>query len=57
MRGLYDVFKDFSAMQLVAFTHAEGSPWNEVWTNNQYGVISKKAMKDWFKKFLENTEK
>lgn len=52
MEKLYDIFKDYSAMDLVAFTHAKGSPWEQVWNNNQYGDISKKSMKEWFGQYV-----
>ncbi len=53
MKELYNTFKDFSAMELVSFTHAKGSPWKEVWENNPYGDISKESMKDWFSQYVK----
>lgn len=53
MQELYNTFKDFSAMELVSFTHAKGSPWKEVWENNPYGDISKESMKDWFSQYVK----
>lgn len=53
MKNIYDTFKDFSAMDLVSFTHSEGSPWRKVWERNPYGDIPKQDMKDWFKRYLE----
>ena len=44
-------------MQLVQFTHAEGSPWKEAWDNEQYSVISKEKMKKWFEKYVEKEKK
>lgn len=54
MKELYNTFKDFSAMELVSFTHANGSPWKEVWENNPYGDISKESMKEWFSQYVKN---
>lgn len=53
MEELYKTFKDFSAMELVSFTHAEGSPWKEVWDSNPYGDISKESMKEWFGQYVK----
>lgn len=53
MENIYDTFKDFSAMELVSFTHSKESPWRKVWESNQYGDISKQDMKDWFRRYLE----
>lgn len=57
MKKLYNTFKDFSAMELVAFTHSIGSPWYEVWNTNKYGDIPKSKMKDWLNQFVEQREK
>lgn len=57
MENLYEVFKDYSPMQLVSFTHAKNSPWRKVWEKNQYGDISKESIKNWFKKYVKSKEK
>lgn len=49
---LYENFKDFSPMQLVNFTHADGSPWKKAWDNREYSNISKQDMKDWFSQYV-----
>lgn len=56
IEDLYDAFKGFSAMQLVQFTHAKGSPWKEAWDNEQYSVISKEKMKKWFEPYVKKEE-
>lgn len=53
LQKLYDAFKDYTAMQLVNFTHAEGSPWKEAWDKEEYSVISKEKMKEWFSKYVK----
>ena len=53
LQKLYDAFKDYTAMQLVSFTHAEGSPWKEAWEKEEYSVISKEKMKEWFSKYVK----
>lgn len=53
LQKLYDAFKDYTAMQLVNFTHAEGSPWKEAWEKEEYSVISKEKMKEWFSKYVK----
>ncbi len=53
MQELYQAFKGFSAMELVKFTHAEGSPWKEAWNQEEYSVISKERMKQWFSKYVK----
>lgn len=52
MQDLYKAFGNFSAKELVKFTHMEGSPWKEVWDNKEYGVIPKEKMKSWFEKYV-----
>lgn len=52
IQELYEAFKNFSAMELVNFTHAEGSPWKKAWDNKQYSIISKEEMKNWFSKYV-----
>ena len=32
-------YKQYSAAQLSAITHKDGTPWSDVWTVNEYGVI------------------
>lgn len=53
MKKLYETFKEFSAMDLVAFTHAKNSPWRNVWEENPYSAISKSSIKDWFKQYVK----
>lgn len=53
MQELYQVFKGFSAMELVRFTHAESSPWKEAWNQEEYSVISKERIKQWFSKYVK----
>lgn len=53
MEELYDAFKDFSARDLVNFTHAIGSPWKEAWDEKEYSIILKEKMKNWFSKYVK----
>ena len=53
LKEIYEAFKDFSAMDLVNFTHANGSPWYNAWNEKTYSIISKKDIKDWFKQFVK----
>lgn len=53
MEELFEAFKEFSAMDLVKFTHAEGSPWKEAWESEEYSVILKERMKTWFSKYVK----
>lgn len=53
MKELYDAFKEFSAMQLVNFTHAEGSPWKKAWDIKTYSEIPKKDIKEWFSQYVK----
>lgn len=53
MKELYDAFKGFSAMQLINFTHAEGSPWKKAWDIKTYSEIPKKDIKDWFSQYVK----
>ena len=50
---VYNVFKNYTAMQLVNFTHAEGSPWKEAWEEKEYSIIPKNKIKDWFSKYVK----
>ena len=53
MGKLYETFKDFSAMELVSFTHSKDSPWRKVWDEKPYGDISKLEIKNWFKNYVK----
>ena len=53
MEEIYETFKDFSAMELVNFTHANGSPWDKAWNQEKYSIIPKKEIKEWFGQFIE----
>lgn len=53
IKTIYETFKGFSAMDLVKFTHAEGSPWKEAWDKEAYSIISKDKMKTWFSKYVK----
>ena len=50
---VYNVFKNYTAMQLVNFTHAEGSPWKEAWDEKEYSTIPKDKIKNWFSKYVK----
>lgn len=52
LNELYEAFKGFSAIELVNFTHANGSPWYEAWNTKRYSEISKKSIKDWFCQYV-----
>ncbi len=49
---LYKAFGDFTATQLVNFTHANGSPWKNAWEREPYSKISKREMKVWFSQYV-----
>lgn len=51
LNDIYSTFKNFTATQLVNFTHADGSPWKKAWEYEKYSNISKENMKEWFKKY------
>lgn len=58
--NIYIVFKNTPAIDLVKFTHMEGSPWSIVWERNGrkvgYGAntyIDKEQSRDWFRKVFE----
>lgn len=53
LKGIYNAFKEFSAMDLVKFTHADGSPWKEAWDYQEYSVINKEKLKEWFSKYVQ----
>ncbi len=48
-KAIFDTFKDFSAMQLVNFTHSKGSPWTQV---ARYTDISKPLVRQWFSQYM-----
>lgn len=52
MKEIYELFKDYTALQLVNFTHAEGSPWKEAWDYKPYSVIPKEKIKAWFSQYI-----
>ena len=57
LQKIYEVFgKKLTAMQLVSYTHMEGSPWSKKWEENNRRVIygdesniDKVETKKWFK--------
>lgn len=58
IENLYDLFKDFNATQLVNLSHANGSPWYTIYSNNQgiiprSEIISKKETKKWFSSLVK----
>lgn len=53
LNKIYDVFKNYTAMQLVNFTHAEGSPWKEAWDKKAYSIIPKDKIRGWFSKYVK----
>lgn len=62
---IYNVFgKKLTAMDLVSYTHMEGSPWSEKWNENEkriiYGEksdIDKIKTKEWFKEnFIKSND-
>lgn len=53
LKDLYNVFGNFSAMELVQFVHAEGSPWEEIWDKEQYSIIPKEKIKMWFRQYVQ----
>lgn len=42
-------YNQYSAAQLSAITHKHGTPWNEVWAINEYGVIPNETIKNHYK--------
>lgn len=52
LNDIYNVFGNFTAMELVNFTHADGSPWKEAWEYREYSNINKERMKSWFSKYV-----
>lgn len=53
LKKIYEAFSDFSAMDLVNFTHADGSPWKEAWDYKEYSIINKDKLKKWFSKYVK----
>ncbi len=59
---LYKLFGNFSAFNLVAFSHAKGSPWYDI-NKKQNGkitnhniIIEKQKTKEWFKKIKDESQ-
>lgn len=53
LKKIFEAFKSFSAMDLVRFTHAEGSPWKKAWDKKEYSNIDKNELKIWFEKYVK----
>ena len=51
LEAIFEIFKDFSANELVSFTHQPNSPWSNT---VKYGDISKQDTKAWFKQYMGN---
>lgn len=50
-KTIFDTFKDFTATELVNFTHSAGSPWTQV---KRYDDIPKDIIKKWFSRYMVN---
>lgn len=57
VKFLYDLFKDFTAFDLVNLSHSENSPWYEI--NKEYNgdigedvIINKEETKKWFSSII-----
>lgn len=53
LEKIYKAFGEFSAMDLVKFTHVDGSPWKEAWDYQEYSIINKEKLKEWFSKYVQ----
>ena len=53
LNKIFEVFKNFSAMDLVNFTHVDGSPWKKAWDKKEYSIIDKVELKNWFSKYVQ----
>ncbi len=62
MNEVYDKYKNFTGLQLSAYTHREGTPWHTIWPNlgqivwdktNENPVIPNKVIEDYFANWRE----
>ena len=61
IENLYNLFKDFNATQLVNLSHSKGSPWYEIYSENdgkipRNEIIDKKSTKKWFSNLVVKTD-
>ena len=61
IENLYNLFKDFNATQLVNLSHSKGSPWYDIYSENngkipRNEIIDKKNTKKWFSNLVIKTD-
>ena len=61
IENLYNLFKDFNATQLVNLSHSKGSPWYEIYSENdgkipRNEIIDKSSTKKWFSNLVVKTD-
>lgn len=61
IENLFELFKDFTATQLVNLSHSEGSPWHTIYKKNNGSiprdeVISKSETKKWFTSLVKKVD-
>lgn len=52
IRSVWDAYGQFSASQLSAITHQEGTPWSETWRREQYDQITNDLVADYYRRLL-----
>lgn len=52
IREVWQDYKEFSGLELSDLTHRAGSPWNETWRTNRFGVIPDELITEHYRRDL-----
>jgi len=52
IRGVWDGFKGFTGSQLSTLTHKPGTPWSQIWDQNQFAIIPDELIGAYYKQQL-----
>jgi len=55
VKGVWQGYGHFSGGQLSALTHKPGTPWSQTWESNQFGIIPRELMSEYYKRLLETS--
>jgi uncharacterized phage-associated protein len=53
VKSVWKKYGKYTAAQLSTLTHLPGTPWNDVWSVKEYGVIPNDLIRSYYKTFLK----
>ncbi len=57
IQSVWNAYGKYSGPQLSAITHAEGTPWNEIWEHNKHAVIPNDLIEQHYRHLLNERTK